>query len=150
EPSLDSFRVALTQDARYLEHFWRQFGNSLYIGLATMILTALIASLAAFGAGRRQVRQNSRLTPLASLTSVSLITYAIPASFLILPWHRLMHAYGLFDSPWAVIAVQVALATPFAIFVLKEYARLIPTELHDAARVDGASGLEMYRRVYVP
>ena len=51
-PSLESFRVVLTQDARYLEHFWRQLGNSLYIGLSTMVLTVLIASLATFAVAR--------------------------------------------------------------------------------------------------
>src|SRR5919108_412190 len=59
EPSLDSFRVALTQDARYLEHFWRQFGNSLYIGLSTMVLTVLIASLASFAVGRLRLGHGS-------------------------------------------------------------------------------------------
>jgi multiple sugar transport system permease protein len=36
EPSLDAFGVVLTQADRYLEHFWQQFGNSLFIGLMTM------------------------------------------------------------------------------------------------------------------
>jgi len=42
EPSLDAFGVVLTQADRYLEHFWQQFGNSLFIGLMTMLLTVLI------------------------------------------------------------------------------------------------------------
>ena len=44
EPDLDAFWVVLTQADRYLENFWQQFGNSLFIGLTTMLLTALIAS----------------------------------------------------------------------------------------------------------
>src|SRR5919109_1205432 len=59
EPSLESFRVVLTQDARYLEHFWRQLGNSLYIGLATMVVTMLIASLASFAAGRMRLGRSA-------------------------------------------------------------------------------------------
>jgi multiple sugar transport system permease protein len=144
EPSLESFRVVLTQDARYLEHFWRQLGNSLYIGLATMLLTVVIASLASFAVGRM------RLGHGVLLTNASLLTYAIPASFLIFPFHRIMHDYGLSDDPWAVIAVQVTFACPFAILILLQYARLIPTELDDAARVDGASSAQVYRRVYLP
>ena len=144
EPSLESFRVVLTEDARYLEHFWRQLANSLYIGLSTMFLTVVIASLASFAVGR------IRLGAGSLLTSVSLLTYAIPASFLIFPFHRIMHGYGLSNDPWAVIAAQVTFATPFAIWVLRQYARLIPTELDDAARVDGASSAQVYRRVYLP
>ncbi len=37
EPSLEGFRAVVTQEARYLEDFWHQFGNSLYIGLLTMV-----------------------------------------------------------------------------------------------------------------
>jgi multiple sugar transport system permease protein len=144
EPSLESFRVVLTEDARYLEHFWRQLANSLYIGLSTMLLTVMIASLASFAVGRMRLGAGSLLT------SVSLLTYAIPASFLIFPFHRIMHGYGLSNDPWAVIAAQVTFATPFAIWILRQYARLIPIELDDAARVDGASSAQVYRRVYLP
>jgi len=148
EPSLDSFRVVLTQDARYLEHFWRQLGNSLYIGLSTMILTVVIASLASFGVGRTRLGRGAVLA--SALTDASLLTYLIPASFLIFPFYRIMHDYGLFNDPWAVIATQVTFATPFAILILRQHARLIPLELDDAARVDGASGAQVYRRVYLP
>ena len=144
EPSLESFRVVLTQDARYLQHFWRQLGNSLYIGLMTMFLTVLIASLTSFAVGRMQLSRSS------VLSNASLLTYTIPASFLIFPFHRIMHAYGLSNDPWAVIAAQVTFATPCAILILRHYARLIPVELDDAARVDGASSLQVYWRVYVP
>src|SRR5207248_2930680 len=41
KPDLDAFWLVLTQSDRYLEHFWRQFGNGLEIGLLTMVLTAL-------------------------------------------------------------------------------------------------------------
>src|SRR5436305_2878949 len=48
EPSLEGFLATVTQEARYLEDFWSQFGNSLYIGVLTMVLTVLIGSLASF------------------------------------------------------------------------------------------------------
>lgn len=144
EPSLDSFRVVLMQDNWYLENFWRQFGNSLYIGLLTMILTAVIASLASFAVDRM------RLNNGALLTNAALFTYAIPASFLIFPFYRIMHGYGLSDNVWGVIAAQVTFATPFAILILMQYGRLLPTELDDAARVDGASPVQLYLHIYLP
>ena len=134
----------MTQQARYLETFWHQFGNSLFIGVATMILTVLIGSLASFAAGRLRRGRSSLLT------NAALLTYAIPASFLIVPYYRIMHAYGLAGSHWAVIAAQVAFATPFAILILQLYGRLIPFELDDAARIDGASAVQLYRRIYLP
>jgi multiple sugar transport system permease protein len=144
EPSLESFRAVVTQEARYLEHFWQQFANSLYIGLATMVLTVLIGSLASFAVSRLRPRRGSLLT------NAALLTYAIPASFLIVPYYRIMHVYGLSDELWAVIAAQVTFATPFAVLILGLYARLIPFELDDAARVDGASAVQLYLRIYLP
>jgi multiple sugar transport system permease protein len=144
EPSLDGFHDVVTQEARYLEHFWQQFGNSLYIGLMTMLLTLLIGSLASFAVSRMRLSRGSLLT------NAALLTYTIPASFLIFPYYRIMHVYGLSDNLWAVIAAQVTFATPFAILILQLYASLIPFELDDAARVDGASAFQLYLRIYLP
>jgi multiple sugar transport system permease protein len=144
EPSLNGFRDVVTQEARYLEDFWHQFGNSAYIGLLTMFLTVLIGSLASFAVSRMRLSRGSLLT------STALLTYAIPASFLIVPYYRIMHSYGLSNSLWAVIAAQVAFAIPFAILILQLYASLIPFELDDAARVDGASAIQVYLRIYLP
>jgi multiple sugar transport system permease protein len=144
EPSLEGFRGAVTQEARYLEDFWHQFGNSLYIGLLTMALTVLIGSLASFAVSRM------RLSRAALLTNTALLTYVIPASLLIVPYYGIMHTYGLADNRWAVIAAQVTFATPFAIIILQLYSNLIPFEFDDAARVDGASALQVYLRIYLP
>jgi len=144
EPSLDGFHDVVTQEARYLEDFWRQFGNSVYIGVLTMVLTVLIGSLASFAVSRMRLSKGSLLT------NTALLTYAIPASFLIVPYYRIMHTYGLTNDLWAVIAAQVAFAVPFAILILQLYARLIPFELDDAARVDGASAVQVYLRIYLP
>jgi multiple sugar transport system permease protein len=144
EPSLGGFRDVVTQDARYLENFWQQFGNSLFIGLLSMVLTVLIGSLASFAVSRLRLSKGS------VLTNAALLTYAIPASFLIVPYYRIMHGYGLYDNPWAVIAAQVTFASPFAILMFQLYANFIPLELDDAARVDGASPVQVYLRIYLP
>jgi len=144
EPSLEGFRAVVMQEARYLENFWHQFGNSLFVGLMTMALTVLIGSMASFAVSRM------RLTKGSLLTNTALLTYAIPASFLIVPYFRIMHSYGLSDNLWAVIAAQVTFATPFAILILQLYASLIPFELDDSARVDGASAAQVYLRIYLP
>jgi multiple sugar transport system permease protein len=144
EPSLDGFRDVVTQEARYLENFWHQFGNSVYIGLLTMVLAVAIGSMASFAVSRMRLSRGSLLT------NAALLTYAIPASFLIVPYYRIMHSYGLADNLWAVVAAQVAFATPFAVLILQLYASLIPFELDDAARVDGASAAQLYLRIYLP
>lgn len=144
EPSLEGFRAVVTQQARYLEDFWHQFGVSLFVGLMTVVLTLLIGSLASFAVSRMRLARGSLLT------NAALFTYVIPASFLIVPYYRIMYTYGLAENPWAVIAAQVTFATPFAILILLLYGRLIPFELDDAARADGASALQVYLRIYLP
>jgi len=144
EPALKSFQVVMAGGYWYIEHFWQKFGNSLIIGLTTMILTMLVGSLASFALGRTRLRR------IRFLASAPLLTYVIPASFLVIPFHRVMHIYGLTDSLWAVIAANVTFASPYAILILQQYARLIPIELDEAARVDGGSVVQVYLRIYLP
>jgi multiple sugar transport system permease protein len=143
-PSLNSFVRVVSGADGVFEEFWQEFGNSLYIGVATMALTVLIGSLTAFAIGRLHLRRG-RL-----LSNVALLTYLIPASFLAIAFHRTMQLYGFSDSLGAVIAAQVAFATPYAILVLQQSAKLLPIELDEAARVDGASAVQIYWRIYVP
>jgi multiple sugar transport system permease protein len=144
DPSFESFRMIWTEGYWYLENFWHQFGNSLYIGLATMVLTVLVGSLASFAMGRMRLRKAWLIGDL------SLLTYAVPASFLVIPFSHLMHIYGLVDNLWSVIAAEVTFATPYAILIFHQYGKLIPLDLDDAARIDGASPLQVYWRVYLP
>ncbi len=144
DPSLHSFRAVLTQGYWLLEDFWHQFGNSVFIGLMTMLLTVLIGSLASFALGRMRPSRGWLLV------NAPVLTYAVPASFLVIPFSRLMASYGLSNSLWAIIAANVTFATPYAILILRQYAKLIPIELDEAARMDGASPVQLYRRVYLP
>jgi multiple sugar transport system permease protein len=144
DPSFESFQVIWTQDYWYLEHFWHQFGNSLFIGLTTMALTVAIGSLASFALGRMRLRRGW------VLGNAALLTYVLPSSFLAIPFVHVAHQYGMSDSLWAVIAAQVMFATPYAILIFQQHARLIPLDLDDAARIDGASPLQLYLRIYIP
>lgn len=144
EPSLESFRVVLIGGYWYIEQFWHKFGDSLYIALITMILVMLIGSLASFALSR------TRLSRVRLLASVPLLTYTIPASFLVIPFYRVMHVYGLTDNLWSVVAADVTFACPYAILILQQYAKLVPIELDEAARMDGASPVQVYLRIYLP
>ena len=144
DPSFDSFRSVWTEDYWLVEHFWQRFGNSIYLGVATMMLTVVIGSLASFALGRMRLRRGWIITDFA------LLTYALPTAFLAIPFVHIMHKYGLSDSLWAVIAAQVAFATPYAILILHQYGKLIPMELDESAKIDGASPLQVYLRIYVP
>ncbi len=143
-PSVESFWGVLTQGHWYLEHFWRQFGNSLYLGVMVTFLTLLFGSLTSFSIGRMRIRHGWLVSNCA------LLTYVIPASFLAIPFYRIMQNYGLANNLWSVIAALVAFATPYAIFVFQEYGRSIPIEVDESARIDGASPFQIYRSIYLP
>jgi len=144
EPSFHSFEVVWTQDFWYLERFWHQFGNSFFVGLMTMFLTLLVGSLTSFTVGRMRLRHGWLLT------NAALLTYVIPASFLAIPFYRIMQMYGLGNNPWSVIAAMVTFATPYAIFIFQQYGKSIPLELDESARIDGATPLQVYLRIYLP
>jgi multiple sugar transport system permease protein len=143
-PSLESFWGVLTQGHWYLEHFWHQFANSFYIGTMVTFFALLFGSLTSFAIGRMRIRYGWLVS------NAALLTYVIPASFLAIPFYRIMQNYGLADNPWSVIAALVAFATPYAIFVFQEYGRSIPIEVDESARIDGASPLQIYLRIYLP
>ncbi len=144
DPNFESFTAIWNESNRYLEGIWHQFGNSCIIGFAVMGLTVLVGSLASFAMGRMRLRK------AWLIGNFSLITYAVPASFLVIPFTRLMRIYGLTDNLWSVIAAEVTFATPYAILILYQYSKLIPLELDDAARVDGATPFQVYWRIYLP
>jgi multiple sugar transport system permease protein len=143
-PTFAAFAALWNAEIEDVRDIWPEFGNSLFIGVAVMVLTVLVGSLASFAVGRMRLGRDW------TLSAAALLTYAIPASALTIPFLRVMHIYGLLDNPWSVIGAEVTLATPYAILVLQYYARLIPRELDDAARIDGASALQLYFHIYVP
>jgi multiple sugar transport system permease protein len=144
KPSLDSFWIVATQDYWYLEYFWHQFGNSLYVGVVTVFLTLLIGSLVSFSIGRMRLRHGW------IVSNAALLTYVIPSSFLAIPFYRIMQKYGLANDLWSVIAAEVTFATPYAIFIFQQYGVSIPIELDEAARIDGASPVQVYLYIYLP
>jgi multiple sugar transport system permease protein len=119
-------------------------GNSLYIGIATALVTLAIGTLTSFVIGRMRLRGSW------VVSNAALLTYVIPMSFLAIPFYRVMQIYGLSNHLWAVIFVEVTFATPYAIFIFQQYGSSIPIQLDEAARIDGATPLQIYLRIYLP
>ncbi len=144
EPTLQNFSTVFQQQHFYLNHFWLQLGNSVLIAVAVAAITLFIATAAAFGISRLRVRGGRVVLNLA------LFTYFIPAAFLAVPMYKTMGNYGLLNSQWALILAMVTIASPYCIWVLKQASDKLPYELDEAARIDGASPLQLFRLVYVP
>jgi multiple sugar transport system permease protein len=143
-PTLDNFAFVFGQKHFYLEHFWTQMGNSLIIAISVGALTLCISTAAAFAISRLKVRGGRTVMNLA------LFTYFIPAAFLAVPMYKTMGNYGLLNSQWALILAMVTIASPYCIWVLKQASDKLPFELDEAARMDGATALQLFRLVYLP
>jgi multiple sugar transport system permease protein len=144
QPTLKNFETVFKQQHHYLEQFWQQMWNSTVIALSTGVLTLVIATFAAFAISRLKVRGGGIVMNLA------LFTYFIPAAFLAVPMYRTMGLYGLINHQSALILAMVTLASPYAIWVFKQASDKLPVELDEAAYIDGASPLQLFRLVYLP
>jgi multiple sugar transport system permease protein len=144
EPTLQNFVFVFGEKHFYLDHFWLQLWNSLIIAVAVGALTLFVSTAAAFAISRLKVRGGRTVMNLA------LFTYFIPAAFLAVPMYKTMGNYGLLNSQWALILAMVTIASPYCIWVLKQASDKLPWELDEAARIDGASPLQLFRLVFLP
>ena len=143
-PTLRNFALVFGEKHHYLEHFWLQLWNSLIIAVAVGALTLFVATCAAFAISRLKVRGGRTVMNLA------LFTYFIPAAFLAVPMYKTMGLYGLLNNQWALILAMLTIAAPYSIWVLKQASDKLPYELDEAAKIDGASPLQLFRLVYLP
>jgi multiple sugar transport system permease protein len=143
-PTLHNFMVVFREEHFYLNHFWLQLWNSLLIALSVGALTLFVSTCAAFAISRLKVPGGRTVMNLA------LFTYFIPAAFLAVPMYKAMGVYGLLNNQWSLILAMVTIASPYCIWVLKQASDKLPYELDEAARMDGASPLQLFRLVYLP
>ena len=143
-PTLQNFDIVFQQKHFYLNHFWHQLFNSFVIAVAVGAITLFVATCAAFAISRLKVRGGR------TVMNMALFTYFIPAAFLAVPMYKTMGVYGLLNNQWALILAMVTIASPYCIWVLKQASDKLPLELDEAARMDGASALQLFRLVYLP
>lgn len=144
DPTLQNFGIVFKQQHFYLNHFWVQLGNSFFIAITVGALTLFISTCAAFAISRLKVKGGR------TVMNMALFTYFIPAAFLAVPMYKTMSTYGLLNSQWALILAMVTIASPYCIWVLKQASDKLPWELDEAARIDGATPMQLFRLVYLP
>ncbi len=133
--------------ANYVELFSQQnmggyFRNSLYVALATTVLSLLFNGMAGYAFAKLRFAGRERLMKLL------LAGLLIPGQVTMIPLFGLMKMMGLVNTYAG--AVVPGMAGVFGIFLVRQYALSIPDELLDAARIDGATELQIFRRVIVP
>ncbi len=143
-PTLSSYVYTMGQDNPFVRYFWQQIETSLIVAIATMISVMAVASLGAFALARIKFRFRGFVSGL------TLFTYIIPASFLSIPFFKMMADYNLLDTRLALILAMVTFASPYALWVLSDYARTLPPEIEEAGAIDGAGAITTFFHLYLP
>ncbi len=143
-PTLENFKFVLFQQSPFVKYFWRWLANSLIVSGAVMLAVLLVAALGSFALGR------IRFALGRFVSGMTLFTYIIPASFLSIPFFKIMGDYDLLDTYWALIFAMTTFAAPYALWVLWDYAKTIPVEIDESAAIDGAGTLAIFFRMYLP
>lgn len=143
-PTLRNFETVFAQKHHFLYHFWLQMFNSLVISIGTAAITLFVATAAAFAISRLRMK-GGRL-----VMNMALLTYFIPAAFLAVPMYKTMGMYGLLNNDWALVLAMATIASPYAIWILRQASDKLPVELDEAAMIDGASPFQLFRMIYLP
>lgn len=137
--------------------FLNNFKNSLLVTAGVVAVSLTFGTLAGYGLAR------SGSTLAFWILIIALIFRALPHSVLVAGYLPVFiksaeflrpilgeAAPTLYGKPWATIAVLVAINQPFTIWMLRSFFQNIPADLDEAARVDGCSHFQAFRRVIMP
>ncbi|MEK3792451.1 carbohydrate ABC transporter permease [Paenibacillus sp. FSL R7-0204] len=121
------------------------FFNSLYISVLASVVSILLASMFAFAVTRmRQGKWN------AILFSLVLIGMLIPNNALMLPIYTIVRKLHILNTHWALIIPYIANAIPFTIIILAAFMRSLPSEIEEAAVMDGLKAPGIFAKIIVP
>lgn len=135
--TLDNYRELLARTGMA-----RNFANSLLVSLSITLGSLLVNTMAGYAFAKLRFAGRERIF------QVLLAALVIPAQVAMLPLFLLMKQLHLVNSFGGVIVP--ALATVFGIFLVRQYARSIPDELLEAARIDGAGELRIFFQIVLP
>jgi len=126
--------------------FFGYFRNSLIVTVGALALVTLTASLAAFVFARRRYDFPLR-EPLFMMIFMAIM---LPPQVVVLSLYQLMVRYHLYNTLTGLILVYAATELPLAIYLLRAFYAQIPTEMEDAALLDGCSEFSLFWRVMFP
>ena len=136
--SLENFQRLFSKARDYP----RWFGNSLLITLTITAFHVLFDTMAGYAFAKKQFPGRD------VLFAVLLATLMIPPQVTLVPLYIVTRNLGLLNNPLAVILPGTARV--LGIFLMRQYIRTLPDELAEAARIDGASEIGIFRHVIVP
>jgi trehalose/maltose transport system permease protein len=139
EPTLENYRAIFAE-----QDFGRNILNSAVVATVTVLISLLLAVLAAYALARIDLR--GRGTLLAAILAVSMFPQIAVLSGML----ELVSWLGLYNSLGALLVSYMIFTLPFTVWVLTTFMRELPRELEEAAMVDGATPWQTITRVFLP
>jgi ABC-type glycerol-3-phosphate transport system permease component len=124
--------------------FQKALINSTIIASVTTVICLVFGSITAYAIARLRFRFKSTV-----MTLILAISF-FPAVAIIAPLFMQFTAVGLINTYWSVIITDTVFALPLTIWLLVAFFRELPRDLEDAAKVDGATTIQAFRKVIVP
>ena len=124
--------------------FLRPLINSFIVALATTVVTVIVASMAGYALARLRIRGTGAILGFILLAGFFPVLAMIGPLFLVLRY------LGMLNNIYPLIIVYLVYTLPISTWLLKSFFEQIPAELEDAALVDGATRLQVLRKVVVP
>lgn len=124
--------------------FRRDLVTSVVVTAVSTVIAVAAAALAAYAMVRLQTPFRRLLVALIVLLQV------VPGIVLVIPLFKLTTTLGLYDSWLSLIVIYAALDVPFATWILVAFVRSLPIDLEEAAMVDGATRLQVVRKIVLP
>lgn len=139
-PQWGNYTRALAADKM---NFWPALSNTVVITVMVVVGQVISCSLVGFGFARFRFRGR------ALLFMLMLSTMMLPAQVTMIPVFVLFRSLGMIDSFWPLI-IPAWLASPFFVFMFRQFFAQVPEELIEAARIDGCSNFRIYWQMMLP
>jgi len=129
--------------------FWNLMKNSVFVMIITTSGTVLISAMVSFVLARLQFRGKNFVFNLFTIGMMFPINVAIlPVYLVLIQLDKL--GFNLVDSLMGVIMVQIAFQLSGNIMILSSFFTSVPTEIQDAAYIDGCTNFDFFRRIMLP
>ncbi len=117
--------------------------NSVWVSVSTTVLSAFTATLAGYALAKL------RFPGRDLLFSIIIAIMLLPTTTMLVPQFVVMKELGLVNNYWGLILPSVG-GGAFGIFMMRQFMLSIPTEMLEAARMDGANEFELFFRIVMP
>lgn len=125
-------------------HMDALLSSSVLIVIGVVPIAVAIAAMAGFAIG------HLRIPGSQALFLLFLLGLTLPLAGIIIPLYFVTRSFGIYDTKLAIILPLIGLYMPFGVFWMRAHFLGMPSELSEAARVDGATTRDLFWRIHVP